>query len=74
MKLDPQTTVGSLLRAIPSSALVFERLGITVGQSEGENLQEVCTRHGISLEEFLRAMDEIDWNEEGSSRRLSASY
>lgn len=64
VKLDPQTPVDGLLRAIPSSAIVFERFGISADPSEKRTLQEVCTDQGIRVEEFLGAMDEIDWNGE----------
>ena len=64
MKLDPRTTVASLLVAIPSSALAFNRLGIIAQGNEQKSLQEVCTDGGISMEEFLRIMNEIDWNKE----------
>jgi hypothetical protein len=64
MRLDPRTTVESLLRAIPSSALVFEKLGIKADGNRKKSLQEVCTDGGIVLEEFLRELDEIDWEKE----------
>ncbi len=64
MKLDPDTTVASLLVAIPSSALVFDKFGIAADGNEDRTLQEVCTDTGIGFEEFLQAMDEIDWSEE----------
>jgi hypothetical protein len=62
--LDPKTTVTRLITAIPSSALVFTRFGIAVEGNETKPLQEVCSNFGIHLEEFLAAMDDIDWNEE----------
>lgn len=69
MKLDPQTTVESLLRAIPSSAIVFERFGITVDRSDKRSLEEVCTNQDIRIEEFLAGLDEIDWTEESPDTR-----
>lgn len=64
MRLDPHTTVASLLAAIPSSALAFKRLGIVARGNESRSLQQVCTAGGVSMEEFLRVMNEIDWSRE----------
>ncbi len=64
MRLDPQTPVANLLLAIPSSALAFHRLGILAQGNENKTLQELCTDGGISVEDFLRAMHEIDWSKE----------
>lgn len=73
MTLDPQTTVGDLLRAIPSSAAVFEKLGISMEHGETKSLRDLCSEHHVSFEQFLRAMDEIDWNEEPSRTRESSA-
>lgn len=64
MKLNPDTTVARLLAAIPSSASVFEKLGIPPSRTEERSLQEVCREHGIHLEDLLQAIDELDWNKE----------
>ncbi len=64
MKLDPQTAVASLLAAIPSAAVVFDRFGIQLDQDEKKSLQAVCAEHEVSLRDFLQAMDEIDWDPE----------
>ena len=64
MQLDPDTTVADLLRAVPSSALAFKTLGITVTGKKNQALRRVCADQGIAFDEFLRAMDEIDWEEE----------
>jgi hypothetical protein len=74
MRLDPQITVEGLLRAIPSSALVFEKLGIKADGNQKKTLQEVCTDRGIGLEQFLRELHEIDWEKEsleGEDRYLA---
>ncbi len=68
MRLDPQTTVDTLLRAIPSSAYVFEKLGIQATSQEKRSLQQVCADRGIGLEEFLRELDAVDWENEISER------
>lgn len=64
IRLEPQTTVGSLLRAIPSTAIAFEKFEISTGESAEKSLHDVCVHRGIALEEFLRTIDEIDWTEE----------
>jgi iron-sulfur cluster repair protein YtfE (RIC family) len=64
MKLDPETTIGSLLAAIPSSAVALNKLNITIAGNKDKTLQQACTERGMQFEEFLRAMDEIDWEKE----------
>jgi hypothetical protein len=66
IKLDPQTRVASLLLAVPSARIIFDRLGIAVRGNDNQTLQQVCMDSNISLEDFLSTMDEIDWNEESS--------
>lgn len=67
MKLDPDTRLGSLLAAIPGSAIALSRLGIAADAKGNMTIQRVCATRGIAVEEFLRAMDEIDWNGEEPS-------
>lgn len=74
MKLDPQTTVSSLVRAIPSSVLVFDKLEIKLEGNENKSLQEVCADRGMGLEEFLRQLDEIDWEKESVQERKSIQF
>ncbi len=64
VKLDPETTIGSLLAAIPSSALALEKLSITVAGNQNKTLREVCVEEGMQFQNFLRVMDEIDWEKE----------
>lgn len=64
MKLEPDVTVANLLAAIPSSALVLRKIGIVSDANENKSLQQICADHGIPFDDFLRAMDEIDWTEE----------
>ncbi len=63
MKLDPDTTVATLLAAIPSSMLVLKRFGILSGD-ENKTLRQVCEARGIEFEQFLSAMNEINWKKE----------
>jgi hypothetical protein len=64
MRFDSDTTVARLLTAIPSSAPVFEKFGIRADPAEKRTVQEVCMDHGISFEEFVRAINDADWSEE----------
>ncbi len=73
MKLDPHTTVASLLIAIPSSALVFDRLGIVADGNEGKSLVKLCSDYNVSFERFLAGMDEIDWTHESLDPNRSGS-
>lgn len=77
MKVDPNTTVGNLLRAIPSSAVAFEVLGITVANQQEQTLERVCQQAGISFDKLLETLDGIDWEAETplvrETRRHSSS-
>ena len=64
MRLDPDTTVGGLLAAIPSSALVFKQFGIRPNGYRDMTLQQVCAERGIDFNQFLQALDQIDWQQE----------
>ncbi len=66
MKLDPNTTVVALLMGVPSCANVFRSLGITPGDHGNKTLQQVCGEAGITFEDFLRRVDEIDWEQEST--------
>ncbi|MGA8598989.1 MAG: hypothetical protein WB676_30095 [Bryobacteraceae bacterium] len=63
MKLDPETTVATLLAAIPSSMSVLKKFGIVSGD-ENKTLRQVCDAHGIDFDRFLSAMNEINWKKE----------
>ena len=67
MKLDPNTKVSSLLAAIPSSGLVFDRFRIAPDTTSDLTLQQACAGAGIEFDEFLRALKEIDWRDEAPS-------
>lgn len=64
MKLEPETPLGNLLTAIPSASHALQRFGIPQEGNEGKKLGDLCREHGIAFDEFLRAMDELDWEEE----------
>jgi hypothetical protein len=64
VKLDPETNVARLLAAIPSSALVLKRLGMVSSSEPNRTLRQACADRGIEFEQFLQAMNAIDWNDE----------
>jgi hypothetical protein len=64
MKLNSNTTVARVLAALPSSAAVFDGFAIRTDHPAETTLETVCTNSGVHVEEFLRALDEIDWNYE----------
>lgn len=64
MRLDPDTLVSSLVEAIPTSVVVFDKFGVPLDGNNDKTLQQVCRDRGIDFERFLRAMNEIDWSEE----------
>jgi hypothetical protein len=70
VKVDPDTTVANLLTAIPSSALVLKRFGMASGDAN-KTLQQACADRGIEFEQFIRAMNAIDWNKEAPAARKS---
>ena len=74
MQLDPKTQLRALLIAIPSSALVFSKLGIPTQGNEGRTLEDLCAEFGVSFESFLKGMEEVDWSDEAPpSELLNAS-
>jgi hypothetical protein len=64
MMIDPNTTVRRLLGAIPSCTIVFEEFNIQTSGSEEKTLESVCTAHGISVDEFLQAVEDLDWDQD----------
>jgi hypothetical protein len=64
MTIDPKTTVGQLITALPSTMPLLQGYGISPQQSSDKSLCEVLTDVHVDLEEFLQALNEIDWNAE----------
>jgi hypothetical protein len=62
--LDPETRLQELLNAIPSSSKVLRRFGIEPDGNEEKKLGWICQYQGVPFEDFLQAMDELDWDEE----------
>ncbi len=64
MTIDPKTKIGQLTVALPSTVPLLQAYGISPQQAAEQLLGEVLTRAHVNMEEFLRALDEIDWNAE----------
>ena len=68
MTIDPNTTVGKLIVALPSTMPLLQAYGISPQQAADKPLYEVLTSVHVDVEEFLHALDEIDWNAEFPSK------
>lgn len=68
MKLESNTTIASLVSALPSTVVVFSRFGIPIAGSENRTVQEVCRQHNVPSEDLLRAIEELDWDGESPLR------
>ncbi len=64
LNIDPNTSVGKLVLAIPSSVAVLTQLGISPQFDRDRTLQDACTEHGLTVEDFLRALNAVDWDQE----------
>jgi hypothetical protein len=64
MTIDPKTTVGKLVTAIPSTMPLLQTYGISLQQAADKPLCEVLMDLHVDMGEFLHALDEIDWNAE----------
>jgi hypothetical protein len=67
MTIDPRTTIGKLITALPSTAPVLESYGVSPRQAMDKPLWKALTDAHADVDEFLRALDDIDWNAEFSS-------
>ena len=73
MNIDSNTKVSRLLLAIPSSALVFEQFAINTSECGERSLEQACEDGGIGVEQFLQALENLDWGREfDDSSRTSA--
>lgn len=64
MRLNPNTRLAALLVAIPSAAVVLENLHIPISDNEDRSLQELCTEHAITVEEFIERLNNLNWDED----------
>lgn len=64
MHLNPNTKLASLLAAIPSAATVCESFHIPVAGNENKSLERLCTEAGITVANFLQALEDLDWDKE----------
>jgi hypothetical protein len=64
MIIDPRTTVGQLITALPSTMPLLQSYGISLQQTMDQPLWQALTDVQVEVEEFLHAVDEIDWSAE----------
>ncbi|MBV8706883.1 MAG: hypothetical protein JO182_04840 [Acidobacteriaceae bacterium] len=64
MTIDPKTTVGELINALPSTMPVLQSYGISPQQAVDKPLWKALSDVHADVGEFLHALDEIDWNAE----------
>jgi hypothetical protein len=67
MMIDPKTTVGKLITALPSTAPVLQSYGISPQKAMDTPLWKALTDVHANVEEFMSALDDIDWNSESAS-------
>ena len=67
MTIDPRTTIGKLITALPSTAPVLQSYGVSPQETLDTPLWKALTDAHADVGEFLRALDDIDWNAEFSS-------
>jgi hypothetical protein len=68
MILDPKTTIGQLISALPSVRPVLQAYGLSPDDLTDEPLWRVLTDRHVDVEEFLSALDGIDWGAEFPSK------
>lgn len=64
MQLNPNTKLGKLLEAIPSATTVCQLLKISVSGNEEKSLDEVCEEAGVAFDDFLDALNGLNWEED----------
>ena len=69
MRLSPTTKLASLLTAIPSSKVVLGDFDIAIIGNESKTLEQLCTAHGITFQNFEKALNELNWDDENGPRR-----
>jgi hypothetical protein len=67
MKLHPDTTIGRLLAALPSSGAALDRMGISSNVEDHRTLQQACADAEVSVESLFEALDRLDWDREPQS-------
>ena len=64
MTIDPKTTVGQLITALPSTMPLLQSYGVSLEQTTDQPLWKVLMDVQVEMDEFLHAVDEIDWSAE----------
>jgi len=64
MHLQPNTKLFRLLAAIPSARVVCERFHMPLIGNGDKSLEQLCGEAGITFANFLRVLDDLDWEED----------
>jgi hypothetical protein len=64
MTIDPNTTVGQLMNALPSTMPILQSYGISPQQVLDKPLWKALVDVHVDMDKFLHAVDEIDWSAE----------
>ena len=68
MSIDPQTTVGRLITALPSTMALLQSYGISLPETKDSPLAKALADAHVDVDEFLHAVEEIDWSAESPSK------
>jgi hypothetical protein len=64
MIVDPKTTVGQLVAALPSAEAIVQAYGLSLRLVRNEPLWKALADSHVDMKEFLNALDGIDWSTE----------
>jgi hypothetical protein len=64
VQINPHTTLTHLLAAIPSAREVFDRFHVQLRGNGDKSVEQICGEAGIPFASFLRALDDINWDED----------
>lgn len=62
MRINPKTTINSITNRYPDTIAIFAEYHIDSCCGGEKTLEEVATRHGLSLEEIVRKLEPVAWN------------
>ncbi len=64
MTIDPKTTIGQLVAALPSTLSILRSYGIAPVQAGNQPIGQALVEAHVNFEEFLQAVERIDWQAE----------
>jgi len=68
MIIDPNVTVAELIAALPSALVILQGYGISAALVADEPLWRALMDCHVDVQQFLGALDQIDWNTEAPSQ------